>query len=64
MKTLPMIETRTVAMLLALAVGLGIALHPLFFVVALLIVLLATAEWTTQKLGDYLHTFRKAYRHA
>lgn len=64
MKRLPMIEPRTVAVLAALAVGFGIAVHPFFFVVGLMIVLLPVMEWTTQKLGDYLHSFRRSYRRA
>ncbi len=64
MKRMLIMEARTAALLIAFAVGLGIAVHPFFFLVALAIFLVAVMEWTTEKLGEYLHTFRRTYRHA
>lgn len=48
MKTIPMLETRTVALLTALAIGFGLAFHSFFFVVAAGIMLFAVAGWTTR----------------
>ena len=45
---LPMMEARTVALLVGLTVGLGIAVHEFFFVVALGIVLVVAGEWTAR----------------
>jgi hypothetical protein len=64
MKRMPIMEARTAGLLTAFAVGLGIAVHPFFFLVALAIFLVAIMEWTTEKLGEYLQTFRRTYRHA
>jgi hypothetical protein len=44
MKDLPKLETRTVALLTGLAIGLAIAVHDIFFVVAAFIVLAAPIE--------------------
>jgi peptidoglycan/xylan/chitin deacetylase (PgdA/CDA1 family) len=44
MKELPKLETRTVALLIGLAIGLAIAVHDIFFVVAALIALAAPIE--------------------
>jgi hypothetical protein len=50
MKELPKLETRTVALLTGLAIGLAIVVHDIFFVVAALIALAAPIEsavhWT------------------
>jgi hypothetical protein len=66
MKTIqkfPMMEARTVALLVGLAIGLGIAVHELFFVAALGIVLVAALEWTAQRIHEYLHDFRLFHRY-
>ena len=52
MKTMPMMETRTVALLIALAIGFGLAFHPGFFLVAMAVVLLVIAEWAMRKLKN------------
>ena len=59
MKTIPMMEARTVALLTGLAIGFGLAFHPLFFVVAAGIVLVATTEWTINELRKFLIVFRQ-----
>ncbi len=60
---LPMMEGRTVALLAGLTVGLGIAVHEFFFVVALGIVLVVALEWTAQRIYEYLHDFRLFHRY-
>ena len=60
---LPMMEGRTVALLAGLTVGLGIAVHEFFFVVALGIVLGVTGEWTARKIYEYRHDFRLFHRY-
>jgi hypothetical protein len=57
-------EPRTMALLVALAIGLGIALHEFFFVVALCIVLIVAVEWTARTACEYLHDLRSAQRHS
>ena len=64
MKRIPIMETRTVALLTAFAVGLGAAVHPFFFVIALIVLLVVAVEWTAEKLREYLDEFRRVYRHA
>lgn len=60
---LPMMEARTVALLIGLAIGLGIAVHEFFFVVALGIVLVVALECTAQRIYEYLHDFRLFHRY-
>jgi type IV secretory pathway TrbD component len=60
---IPMMEARTVALLTGLAVGLGIVVHEVFFVIALAIVLLVVAEWTAQRIQKYLHDFRMFHKY-
>lgn len=45
--------SRTVALLAGLAVGLGIAMHEIFFVVAAAIAWCAATEWTIRVTRDY-----------
>ena len=63
MKNIPSMQMRTVVLLLAFAIGLGIAVHSFFFIVALLIILIAMVEWTAEKLLEYLRTFKKTHRY-
>jgi hypothetical protein len=51
----PFLDARTVAVLLGLAIGLGIALHEAFFFVALLIALGAGIEWAVQATAEHQH---------
>ena len=60
---LPMMGARTVALLVGLTVGLGIAVHEFFFVVALGIVLVVALECTAQRIYEYLHDFRLFHRY-
>ena len=60
---IPVMETRTVALLTGFAVGLGIIVHQIFFVVALGVVLIAIAEWTAQRIQEYLHDFRMFHKY-
>ena len=59
MKTIPMLEAPTAALLIALAVGAGLAFHPLFFVVAVIIVLLIAGQWTRNEIRSFLVDFRE-----
>jgi hypothetical protein len=60
---IPMMEARTVAVLVGLAIGLEIAVHEVFFLVALGIVLVAAAEWTAQRTYEFLREFRSSHRY-
>jgi hypothetical protein len=61
MKTIPMMETRTVALLTAFAIGFGLAFHSFFFVVAAGIMLFAVAGWTTRETRRFLIEFRRRH---
>lgn len=61
MKTISMMETRTVALLTALALGLGLAFHPLFFALAAGIFLFGVAQWTEQETRKFLIEFRRRH---
>ena len=60
---IPMMETRTVALLTGLAVGFGIVVHEVFFVVAFGVVLVVVAEWTAQRIQEYLLDFRMFHKY-
>ena len=50
-------EPRTIALVLALAVGLGLAVHENFFAAGLAVLAFVAAHWTTQKAREYLRGF-------
>ena len=55
MRVKPFLEARTVALLIGLTIGLGIALHQAFFFVALVIALGAGIEWAVEATADHQH---------
>jgi hypothetical protein len=61
----PFLEARTVAVLIGLAIGLGIALHEAFFFVALLIALSAGIEWAVETTAEHQHVrhLKLTHRH-
>ena len=59
----PMMEGRTVAVLAGLAVGLGIVLHEMFFILGLGIVLVEITLWTARGIEEYLREFRMFHRY-
>jgi hypothetical protein len=54
MRELPRLETRTVALLAGVAIGLAIAVHDIFFVVAALIALTAAIESTAHWIYEHM----------
>jgi peptidoglycan/xylan/chitin deacetylase (PgdA/CDA1 family) len=54
MKKLPKLETRTVALLTGLTIGLGIAVHDIFFVVAALIALVRPMESAVRWIHEHV----------
>ena len=58
-------ETRTVAVLIGLAIGLGIALHEAFFLVALLIAVGAAVVWAVEATAEHqrVRYLALAHRH-
>ena len=64
MKKDPVMQPRTVAVLTGLAIGLGITVHPFFFLVALGIILAVTMEWAVRKGFESLHQSRMIHRHS
>jgi hypothetical protein len=63
MKKLPKLETRTVALLTGLAIGLAIAVHDIFFVVAALIVLAAPIESAVYWMYEHVTHGTLEHRH-
>lgn len=61
----PFLEARTVAVFIGLAIGLGIAVHEAFFLVALLIALGAAIEWGVEATAEHQHVRhpRLTHRH-
>jgi hypothetical protein len=49
------LEPATATLLIAFAVGLGIAVHPMFFLVALLVAIAAVVESVVNALGKLTH---------
>ena len=56
-------EPRMMALLVGMAIGLGITVHEFFFVVGLGIVLVVAVEWTTRTAREYLYDVRPVLRH-
>jgi peptidoglycan/xylan/chitin deacetylase (PgdA/CDA1 family) len=56
MRRLPILETRTVVLLTGLTVGLGFAVHDMFFVVAALIVLLRPMESAVRWIYEHVNS--------
>lgn len=48
------IESVDVALVLGFAIGLGLAAHEIFFVLALIVVLIVAGQWTAEKAHEYL----------
>jgi hypothetical protein len=63
MKDLPRLETRTVALLTGLAIGLAIAVHDIFFVVAALILLAAPIESIVHWIYEHVNHGTLQHRH-
>jgi hypothetical protein len=61
---IPAVEPRTAALLVSLAVGLGLAVHAVFFLVALAILVLVVLEWGIRKMGRRIPGSRLLHRHA
>ena len=61
----PFLEARTVAVLIGLAIGLGIALHEAFFFVAFLIALGAAIVWAVEATAEHQHVrhLKLTHRH-
>lgn len=59
MKTIPTIEAPTAVLLIALAIGVGLAFHPLFFLVTGAVVLLVIGQWTGNEIRKFLLEFRR-----
>jgi hypothetical protein len=58
-------EARSLALLIGLTIGLGIALHEAFFLVALLIALGAAVVWAVEATAEHQHIrhLTLAHRH-
>ncbi|HKP45982.1 MAG TPA: hypothetical protein VJT50_05230 [Pyrinomonadaceae bacterium] len=47
----------TIALVLGFAIGLGLAVHELFLLVLLIMLLVLVGEWTARKAHEYLRHF-------
>ena len=63
MKDLPKLETRTVALLTGLTIGLGIAVHDIFFVVTALIALVRPMESAVHWIYEHVTHGTLEHRH-
>ena len=59
----PMIEPRTLALILGTAVGLGIVVHEVFFLVGALIAFAVAGESVAHAARKHLHTGGRMHRH-
>ena len=59
----PFLEARTLAVFIGLAIGLGIAVHEAFCVIALLIALGAAIEWAVEATAEHQHVGYLALAH-
>ena len=58
-----LMEPRTIALLLGLAVGLGLAVNEMFFAAVLVLILIVTGHWTMQKGREHLRDIGLRLRH-
>lgn len=64
MKTLDDLNTPAITLLGGLALGLGIVVHEVFFLVAAAIAAIVPAHWLLRRLHHRSERARPAYRHA
>jgi hypothetical protein len=62
-RELPKLETRTAALLIGLAIGLAIAVHDIFFVVAALIAVAASIESAAHWIYEHMAHRTLKHRH-
>jgi len=55
MKRINWMNPETTAVVIGFSVGLGLAVHHIFFVPALLVVLVVAVEWTLEKMHECVH---------
>jgi hypothetical protein len=63
MRKFRFLDPATATLLIALAIGLGIAVHEAFFFVALLIALGVAIDWTVQAALEEQHVIRPKLTH-
>jgi hypothetical protein len=56
-------EPEDVVVVLAFTIGFGLAVHEIFFVLALIVVLVVVGEWTLAKAQEFLHDLHLRPRH-
>jgi hypothetical protein len=64
MKMFEWLDEPTTTLLLGLAVGLGIAVHPVFFLVALVIAIVAVGRHVFHMMAESAHHLKMTHRHA
>jgi hypothetical protein len=63
MKKFKFLDPTRATLLVALAVGLGVAVHEVFFLVAFAIAIIALPESVFHAIGERIHRARLAHRH-
>jgi hypothetical protein len=63
MKKLEFLDPTNATLLIALAVGLGIAVHEVFLLVAFVIALIALAQCVFHAMNEHIHRAKLAHRH-
>ena len=63
-RQIPIPESRTAALLMGLAIGLGIVAPELFFALAAAIVLVVAVEWTMHATREYFEHVKLIHSHS
>jgi hypothetical protein len=63
MKNFEFLDSPTVALLVALSIGLAIAVHPVFLVLGFLVTIAVLIEALAHAIGKHTHHANPAYRH-
>jgi hypothetical protein len=56
-------ESEEITVMLGFAIGMGLAVHEIFFVLALLVVAIAVGQWTFERAHERLHDLYLQPRH-
>jgi hypothetical protein len=63
MKKPEFLDPRTMTLLIALAIGLAIAVHPVFLVIGFIITIAVLIEAVLNGVGEHAHRAKPAHRH-
>jgi hypothetical protein len=64
MKKFECLDSTTVTLLIALAIGLGIAVYEVFLLVAVVIAIIAFVQSVFHAMSEHMHRTKLAHRHS